>query len=93
MTKLIESLESPTKCVESIENTLAKKKPVPIEIEKSNCKELDLNKLNDDELEAHKKVMDVGFFKNYKDPKSKDFVYEIEQDFDRTDKIEDSWDG
>ena len=38
----------------------------------------DLNKLGDDELAAHKKKMDEVFFKNFKDPKSKEFVYEIE---------------
>ncbi len=39
---------------------------------------LDLNKMNDDELTAHKAKMDEGFYKHYKDPKSKNFVYDVE---------------
>ena len=42
---------------------------------------LDLNKMNNEELDTHKKKMDELYYKNYKDPKAKDFVYEIEVGF------------
>ena len=38
----------------------------------------DLNKLETEELNKHKEYMDELYFKNYKDPKAKDFVYDIE---------------
>ena len=53
----------------------------------------DLNKLGEDELAAHKKKMDEVFYKNYKDPQSKEFVYEVEKNFDHIEKVDDSWDS
>ena len=38
----------------------------------------DLNKLEDNELQVYKTKMDEVYYKNYKDPKAKDFIYEIE---------------
>ena len=34
--------------------------------------------MSDEELEMHKKKMDTKFYQNYKDPKAKDFVYDIQ---------------
>ncbi len=61
-------------------------------LEKIDYNKTDLNKLGDAELAAHKKKMDHMFYKNYKDPKSKDFVYDLEQDFGEGDRVDDSWD-
>jgi hypothetical protein len=37
-----------------------------------------LNKLDDEELKVHKDKMEGLFLKNYKDPKDRGFVYDIE---------------
>jgi len=47
-------------------------------VENVDYNKTDLNKLSDEELKEHKKRMDEMYYKNYRDPKSKDFVYEIE---------------
>ncbi|CAF0862809.1 unnamed protein product [Adineta ricciae] len=43
----------------------------------------DLNKLDDDELKHKKLIMDETFKKNYVDPSSKDYVYDVAVDFEQ----------
>ena len=60
--------------------------------DKVDYNNLDLNKLEDTALDAHKKKMDEVFYKHYQDPKSKEFVYELEKDFENDERVDDSWD-
>ena len=45
---------------------------------KINYDKYNLNKLDDEELKVHKDKMEGLFLKNYKDPKDRGFVYDIE---------------
>ena len=53
---------------------------------------MDLNKLSDAELATHKKKMDEAYYKNFKDPKSENFIYDIEQEFPNEEQVDNSWD-
>ena len=75
--------------IKRVVEKLKKNSRVPKEVDYNNE---DLNKLDDNELALHKKKMDEKYYQNYKDPKSKEFVYIIEQDFNDNERVDDSWD-
>eukprot|EP01022_Parablepharisma_sp_SALTPOND_P033004 TRINITY_DN88025_c1_g1_i1.p4 TRINITY_DN88025_c1_g1~~TRINITY_DN88025_c1_g1_i1.p4 ORF type:complete len:198 (+),score=31.81 TRINITY_DN88025_c1_g1_i1:2250-2843(+) len=87
-----------TKLIARLKKEGAAGKPQGVDKENGGTKKVDydktdLNKLDDNELAAHKKAMDQVFYKHYKDPKSKDFVYDLEKDFDDVERVDDSWDA
>ena len=55
----------------------------------------DLNKLDDEALKHKKLIMSETFEKNFIDPKSKDFVYDVAVDFEPTagDNQASEWDS
>lgn len=59
---------------------------------KENETEIDLNKLSDTELEKEKSKMDVLFEANRKRPEDEGFVYDLEVDFSKEDRMESGWD-
>ena len=61
-------------------------------LEEIDYNQMDLNKLNDEELKLHKKKMDEVYKKNYKTPETEGFVYDIEQDFEPDEQVDNSWD-
>ena len=82
------------KLINKLLSVQAKEAPKTKEVKEDiDYNKVDLNKLSDKELELHKKKMDEMYYKNYHDPKSKEFVYDIEQDFEADEQVDESWDN
>eukprot|EP00826_Nyctotherus_ovalis_P041110 TRINITY_DN4106_c0_g3_i1.p1 TRINITY_DN4106_c0_g3~~TRINITY_DN4106_c0_g3_i1.p1 ORF type:complete len:239 (-),score=67.18 TRINITY_DN4106_c0_g3_i1:82-798(-) len=77
---------------ELVRKLLSKFKAKQPQLAEFDYNKVDLNKLNNAELDAHKKKMDEAYYKNYRDPKAEDFIYDIEQEFPNGEQVDNSWD-